>query len=129
MKRLFLTLPLLAIVVALSGCGGAGAAFPLTSNGYEQGGIVGAVSGFNIGVQAVCRQLDSEETVAAANLSAGDFGAAKDLEKIRVRRRSICLSVGTVGLLVDGVIVPLTAGAPSPLTPSAPSAAPPAEVE
>ena len=111
MIRLFLVAPLVALAIALTGCTGLETAFPLTSAGYKGGGIVGAVSGYASGVQAVCMTLDGEEVVVALDMFAADLGAADGLEKIREKRREVCGAVGAVAVLVDGVAVPLTAAA------------------
>ena len=90
-------------------------AFPLTSNGFNTGGIVGAVSGFSFGVQAICRTLDGHETVVPVDMSPADMAAPDRLEKIREKRRAVCASFGTAAVPVDGVAVPLTS---APVAPS-----------
>lgn len=113
MNRALIVAPLLALLIALSGCEFLEGAFPLTSAGYREGGIVGAVGGFASGAQAICRKLDGEEVTLALDVSAADLGATDALERVRAKRRAACSSIGAVSVLVDGVAVPLTS-APVP---------------
>jgi hypothetical protein len=114
MIRLFSIAPIVALALALTGCAGLETAFPLTSAGYKERGIVGAVSGFASGAQAICQTLDGEEIAVALDVSAADLGATDALEKIRAKRRAACVSVGAVGVLADGVVVPLTSPPAAP---------------
>lgn len=105
-RVLFLFLPAF-LVLGLAGCEVLKDAFPRTTAGFRDGGIVGALQGFGSGVLAVCATLDGEEVRVLAEVTAAEFGAEDLVAHVRALRVDACRKVGAASALIDGVAVPL----------------------
>lgn len=78
--------------------------FPNTTQGFEQGGILGAVDGATDAILARCRMLDGAETTLVVDSAAAAVGseATSAVDRIRVVRRRACELAGAVQFFADG---------------------------
>jgi hypothetical protein len=105
-RVLFLLFPAF-FALGLAGCDALEDAFPRTTAGFRDGGIVGAFQGAAAGALAICATLDGEEVRVLVDLTAAEFGAEDSVAAIRARRIDACRKAGAASALVDGVAIPL----------------------